>query len=1400
MLIHKGFVKGAISFGLSLAMVITSLSAVASAEERTPTAPDLSSYYTLSIDEISPETKVADFVADIELSDTETVSVYDSEGFLLSGSEYVGNNADVVISENGSVKEVYKVKLYGDLNGDGRIASQDLTELKKTLLGSSEPSDDTVSDISADGATDVIDLIRLKKQQSGSAEISQKRIAAYSERFSSLNNIDVPYSVGAYEQAFEDFSVESKDIDLTFSRYYNSDNTDEGIMGVGWTASFEGSCKTDSENSKTVKIYGQAPLVFKLSGGTYECDYSRATLTVNSAGGFDFKGEDGLTYVFNQSGYLISISDRNSNTVLIDVDFNGKIQKVTDSVGREYTYAYADNGRLSSITDCFSRTVNYSYNESGRLQTVTGVLSAVTYRYDYTGGKLTRVSDAFGKTLTGIAYSTDGSVSSVTDSDGNTTDYAYDSSDNSLTLSENDEVTARYVYNRYNYLTSSSTDEGVQQNIYCNIYGDVVVSENADGVKTRYSYDLFGNAVNVTEVNGDEISTEYNTYDSDGNLLKSENSNGEVSRYTYDANGNVLTAVKELNDEETENISYTYYVDGLVNTLLSDGITTSYTYDSNGYLSGESSSEGNIVTSSYNTVGWLLSEQQNSEGDPDYKYAAYDYNLNGDVIRTADENGVASRTVYDIYGRVKQKLNKAEYNPNYDGLRSTPANDSYSNNGQEVNSGIRYYYAEDGTLSEIRASCYTVLTNGNLKVEEVRAGNTALAVYSYTDDAKELLSSVSYANGQSVSYVYNIDGNITELRYGATTAYTYSYDENGELTSKTDCINNVKTVYTENTVTVSDIGADGELTEKYSYKKENFKRIELPLGYLGEEYELITDSETAPDMERITETFNGQSFSADFTENSMNYGSFTYSAALDDDENVSCASVKKGINSVLKSDYTYNSDNLPATLKNIFDGTENNYTYTYDDDGNIISVTETVGDYYELGGNELPPLDNNTESKEKRYYYDSAGQLIRVDDEELDETVVYEYEGVSGNIKSVKHYPYTTSETVSGTPTSAVTFTYGDSDWSDLLTSLNGNELTYDSLGNLLTYNGYTYSWTAGRHLSSITNGTNTYSYKYDDNGIRTEKTVNGITTYYTTVDGRITGQYDGTNTLYFRYNAENLLIGFNLNGTEYIYLKNIQGDIEGILDLYGVLVVSYTYDAWGKILSVTGSLANTVGTINPMRYRGYYLDSETGYYYLQSRYYNPEFCRFINADEPSMMLLNNYNIIGMNLFAYCNNNSVNFDDITGHFLLVDDLTFLGIAILATVFVAISTSYMSTPQFQQSWYSFSSAVSIGLSWLWNRITVLFQSATTVVTKAVEKNVAKAKAVIQTKRYQDYYWIASKVTFKRKNVTRTTYFPCMPIPQKAAIAYVRIGGDVFASSNAAARRLAIAINGYPPVGP
>ncbi len=137
--------------------------------------------------------------------------------------------------------------------------------------------------------------------------------------------------------------------------------------------------------------------------------------------------------------------------------------------------------------------------------------------------------------------------------------------------------------------------------------------------------------------------------------------------------------------------------------------------------------------------------------------------------------------------------------------------------------------------------------------------------------------------------------------------------------------------------------------------------------------------------------------------------------------------------------------------------------------------------------------------------------------------------------------------------------------------------------------------------------------------------------------------------TLYYLYDAAGSIVGFEYNGTTYYFQKNLQGDIIRICNISGNTVVEYTYDAWGKVTSITGSLASTVGQANPFRYRGYYYDVETEFYYLQTRYYDPEVGRFLNADG---YVGANGGIHGYNMFAYCNNNPVVYNDPNGEFLL----------------------------------------------------------------------------------------------------------------------------------------------------
>jgi RHS repeat-associated protein len=136
--------------------------------------------------------------------------------------------------------------------------------------------------------------------------------------------------------------------------------------------------------------------------------------------------------------------------------------------------------------------------------------------------------------------------------------------------------------------------------------------------------------------------------------------------------------------------------------------------------------------------------------------------------------------------------------------------------------------------------------------------------------------------------------------------------------------------------------------------------------------------------------------------------------------------------------------------------------------------------------------------------------------------------------------------------------------------------------------------------------------------------------------------QTDGTNSISWSYDASGTMLGFTLNGTPYFYLRNLQNDVVGIYDANGAVVARYEYDAWGNVVSATNSF---VANHNPIRYRGYYFDSETGYYYLQSRYYNPEWKRFLNAD---VFFDTGSGIFSTNMYAYALNDPVNACDPSG--------------------------------------------------------------------------------------------------------------------------------------------------------
>gem|GEM_PF-2943568 len=350
--------------------------------------------------------------------------------------------------------------------------------------------------------------------------------------------------------------------------------------------------------------------------------------------------------------------------------------------------------------------------------------------------------------------------------------------------------------------------------------------------------------------------------------------------------------------------------------------------------------------------------------------------------------------------------------------------------------------------------------------------------------------------------------------------------------------------------------------------------------------------------------------------------------------------VKTDINPVALQDpvlrtqrsYVNVSDNRTTTLMDTYsnlkhtstyDTVLSKYSYTYDSNGNISTVMDQDG-------------------KTTTYTYDQLNQLIRADDEKSGVSTVYSYD-VGGNITSVSTYAYTTD--ILGASTGTVPYIYGNDNWKDLLTSYNGQNITYDAIGNPLSYrDGINFTWEGRQLKTAVANGKN-ISYTYNSDGIRTGKTVDGTTTKYLVDGSTVIAQQSGSDVLWFLYESDGNRVGFTYNGTAYYYTKNAQGNVTGLVDSNANTVVEYSYDSWGKLLSTTGSLAGTIGKINPFLYRGYYYDSEIGLYYLNSRYYDPQSDRFINADSFGGQVgsINSHNI-----FAYCMNNPVLLTDDQG--------------------------------------------------------------------------------------------------------------------------------------------------------
>lgn len=778
--------------------------------------------------------------------------------------------------------------------------------------------------------------------------------------------------------------------------------------------------------------------------------------------------------------------------------------------------------------------------------------------------------------------------------------------------------------------------------------------------------------------------------------------------YTYDDEGNAISVSANAEQE----INTKYENNNLVSHKDVLGNETTLDYDTKNNLTVTKSPKGVYAENFYNSTGNITAQETRNNStsansariirtDKTYygSNSTYGINANAYLKTTSDEHGYETTYTYDWQtGALKTVTNALEtkttysYSGTYETLEKVAAGSSYvkytydkdritnilfSSSGNGIQENYSFGYDKFGNVTTTKVGDNTLSTNaygsrnGPLTSTTYGTGDKLANTYDNYGNLKKVIASDSDGNSDTLyTWAYNSAGVTTIHRdYENAKRYLYYYDSIGRLIH-TEIRTNANSNHTH-------VGAI-----KYEYDlRDNLKSVTMDLGGKTVPVQKYGYAQTK-DQDGNVITGSAE----DASDNLPTRYKLTSTRYVDYEHDTLNRLNKKTLTTETPfvTSYTYKSSarntDGGTTYRTTQLSTETiggtKYAYTYDKVGNITALKKAGSAY-------------------RSYEYDSMSQLVRENNVTNNTTKQWNYNGL-GNIESVKIFSYTTDETPAYTSqTAGIDYQYStdsSTGWSKLLTKIvykththdsdgvrttttQTKTIDYDEIGNPVSYLGDTLTW-FGRQLQTYKTGDTTLSFTYGADGLRGTKTVttggNTVKSEYVYANGLLAYEKRGNSELFFFYDSYGHLtaIRYYADATKTTYsqfyaITNSMGDVIGFINPDGVTVATYEYDAWGNCTITLDSSGVDIANLNPIRYRGYYFDSETGLYYLQSRYYDPEIGRFLNIDDPVVLKESPMVLTDKNLFAYCDNNPVTRTDDDGEFWeTAFDIVSLGISIV----------------------------------------------------------------------------------------------------------------------------------------